>query len=82
VIGKDVTGGIYGAMFPASENTVDPELNNNKPLAVANTDIEGLTSMRRVFHRVLEWQSTGLGDTVFGDISGEILETDLSGLLA
>ena len=81
LIGNDVAGGVYGTMFPESENTYDGTL-GAKPLETANTDITGLTSMRRVFHRVLEWQSTGLGDAVFGDVSGEASETDLSGLLS
>jgi len=71
VIGEAVKGKLYGDIFPDSELS---ELN------VKNKDIEGKTSIFRIYSEILDWQQSGLGATVFGDISGHPLESgvDLS----
>ena len=74
VIGGKVNGGLYGKLFP------DSELNK---LDTKNEDIEGLTSMFKVYAEVLNWQSNGLGDSVFEDLASQNVESgvDLTTLM-
>jgi len=74
VIGGKVNGGLYGELFP------DSELDK---LDVKNKDIEGLTSMFKVYAEILNWQSDGLGDKVFENLDGQPVEdgVDLTTLM-
>ncbi len=74
VIGGKVRGGLYGELFPADE--LDK-------LDVKNEDILGKTSMFKVYAEVLNWQSNGLGDSVFDGLNGQIVESgvDLTTLM-
>jgi len=74
VIGGKVNGGLYGELFP------DSELDK---LNVKNEDIEGLTSMFKVYAEILNWQSDGLGDNVFEDLASQDVESgvDLTTLM-
>jgi len=65
VIGKGVNGGMYGDPFPEYEKEF---------LEVDNKDIEGKTSLFKVYAEVLNWQKNGLGTTVFGDLSSHDVE--------
>ena len=65
VIGKGVNGGMYGDPFPEYEKEF---------LEVKNKDIEGKTSLFKVYAEVLNWQQSGLGTTVFGDLSTHDVE--------
>ncbi len=59
-------GGLYGDLFPESE----------KPyLDVKNADIEGKTSMLKIYSTLLEWQQQGLGEAVFGTLSTHSVES-------
>ena len=54
LIGKPVTGGCYGDLFPLSElggGDVEPEHTFAEP----NSDIKGLTSTQQVYGRICEW---------------------------
>lgn len=74
VIGGKVNGGFYGDAFP------DYEIEH---LNTKNKDIEGKTSMFRVFGEVANWQNPNIANTIFGDLSSQILETgvDLSKMI-
>jgi len=74
VIGGKVNGGFYGDPFP------DYEIEN---LNVKNKDIEGKTSMFRVFAEAVNWQNPGVAQSIFGDLSSHILEdgVDLSKMI-
>ena len=65
VIGKSVNGGMYGDPFPEYEKEF---------LEVKNRDIEGKTSLFKVYAEVLNWQENELGTTVFGDLSSHDVE--------
>jgi len=75
VIGGSVNGGLYGDPFPESQKD---------DLLVKNKDIEGKTSMLKVYSSILDWQKSGLGDEVFGDLSAHIVESgvDLGSMFA
>ncbi len=71
VIGGKVNGGFYGDAFP------DYQIAN---LNTKNKDIDGKTSVFRVFGEVANWQNPNSANTIFGDLSSQILESgvDLS----
>jgi len=73
VIGGNVKGGFYGEAFP------DYEIEH---LNTKNKDIEGKTSIFRVFGEVANWQNPNIANTIFGDLNAQILEegVDLSKL--
>ncbi len=67
VIGRPVNGGVYGELFPDSE--VDRF--SGEPSA----DIDGKTSIDRVFSTVCDWFDDGVGSTVFpNQVESEVEE--------
>ncbi len=74
VIGKPVTGGVYGDMFPASELELRDEL---------SPQIAGLTAVERVHSFLAEWHTPGAGNSLFPNAAQTPLETgiDLSTVL-
>ena len=68
VIGGKVKGGLYGELFPSSE--LDK-------LDVKNKDIEGLTSMFKVYAEILNWQEADLGKKVFANLDNQAVEKDV-----
>jgi hypothetical protein len=80
LIGEDVTGGLYGEMFPQSE-IEGPE--GQTPYDQQGADINGLTSFERVLARVCDWMTPGAGSQVFPNAHTSPLEegVDLSGLI-
>jgi len=66
IIGGSLNGGMYGDPFPESEKA---------DLMVKNADREGKTSMLKVYAQILEWQKSGLGAEVFGDLSTHSVES-------
>ncbi len=61
--------GLYGDIFPASEKD---------NLNTKNADIVGKTSMLKIYSTILDWQSSGLGDTVFGPLAGQPVEAGVT----
>jgi hypothetical protein len=59
--GRAVRGGVYGAMFPASEVARYDQ---------AGADIEGLTDFRCVLAKVCDWMQPGAGVSVFPEVGG------------
>jgi uncharacterized protein (DUF1501 family) len=74
-IGPGVKGGIYGKMFPESE--IDKY---DQPSA----DIEGLTSIVRLYGAIADWMQSGSANLVFPGLSETDLEpeVDFSSLLS
>jgi len=72
IIGKPVNGGVYGELFPQSEIQRD-SLGRTK-YDIANTDIQGLTSMERVFGVLCDWIQPGTGDMVFPNRQNSLVE--------
>jgi len=65
VIGGKVKGGLYGELFPSTE--LDK-------LDVKNEDIDGLTSMFKVYAEILNWQEADLGKKVFANLDNQAVE--------
>ena len=83
LIGKPVTGGCYGELFPQSELArvnADPEHVFSEP----NADIKGLTSMQQVYARVCDWLGSGTAEKVLPGWQNSILEknVDLANILS
>jgi len=77
LIGKPVTGGCYGDMFPDSElggGNADPRHTFAEP----NSDILGLTSMEQVYARICDWVSTGTSDRILPGWRSSMLESDVN----
>ncbi len=64
VIGNQVNGGVYGSLFPKSEI---------KRYYQDNQDIEGLTSLARVYGAICDWQGD-YADVVFPERGSSIIE--------
>ncbi len=73
VIGKGITGGLYGEMFPAAEL--------ERIAKGRSVDITGKTGIEHIFAAVCEAMETGTGDTVFPDKADAPLEDGLDGKL-
>jgi len=62
-------GGLYGELFPQSEIG---------SLTVKNADIEGRTSMLKVYASVLDWKKSGLSEEVFDGLSTQKVESGVA----
>lgn len=56
IIGEQVTGGIYGDLFPESEISIMQEWNQH---------IDGKTSFEKIFATIADWACAGAGAVVF-----------------
>ncbi|MEM7169769.1 MAG: DUF1501 domain-containing protein [Pseudomonadota bacterium] len=72
VWGKQVNGGAYGELFPNSE--ISNNGNGQSPLETEGSDIEGRTSIERVFGALCDWVKPGTGDAVFPNRGTSALE--------
>ncbi|MEJ2095519.1 MAG: DUF1501 domain-containing protein, partial [Gammaproteobacteria bacterium] len=84
VIGNAVSGGVYGDMFPEHEALPDPvDSVGRTPFEIHGRDIDGLTSIERVYARLCDWAAPGTGPVVFPNAASSILESgvDLTNLL-
>jgi uncharacterized protein (DUF1501 family) len=83
LIGKDVTGGLYGEMFPEREANLDA--NQRIPLETSGADVLGQTSTERILSEVCDWMApnTGIGNSVFPGVSSSAIEPGvvLNGIL-
>ena len=75
VIGSDVSGGVYGDMFPHLETV---EQNGKVPLKRHGADILGQTSTLNVLREVVEWVHPGSCDLVFPDYDPAAIEPGVS----
>jgi hypothetical protein len=82
LIGHDVTGGVYGEIFPERESS--PDSNGKIPLQTSGADILGQTSTDRILAEACEWMQAGSSASVFPNASSTPLETPglLDGLLS
>lgn len=69
LIGAGVRGGLYGELFPDGERA---------RFAAPSGDIDGKTSIDRLFAAVSEWVEPGSAARVFPDLSGATLEDGVS----
>jgi uncharacterized protein (DUF1501 family) len=76
LIGSDLTGGVYGEMFPEREAVEDG--NGKIPLETSGADILGQTSTERVFAEACEWVQPGSSGTVFPNAASAELESGVS----
>jgi hypothetical protein len=74
VIGPRVRGGLYGEIFPEAEIPRYDE---------TSADIDGLTSIERLFGSIVDWMQPGSASLVFPQIGASDLEpgVDFSSLL-
>lgn len=81
LIGEQIRGGVYGAMFSQRESNPDTE--GRVPLQTAGADIEGLTSTDRILQRAADWVKPGIGESVFPTAfnASQEFNVDLGGLL-
>ncbi len=68
VVGNEVTGGVYGDMFPQSELAL-----RDHP----SPQIEGLTAIERVHAQLADWHTPGAAVALFPDIAQTPLEPGL-----
>jgi uncharacterized protein (DUF1501 family) len=69
--GTDVSGGLYGEMFP--EREANPDGNGKVPLKTSGADVLGETSTEKILFEVCEWMEPGSSSSVFpGAGSAEI----------
>ncbi len=71
LVGSDVSGGVYGEMFPERESI---EVNSKFPLDTSGADIEGRTSTERIFAQACEWMQPGSSGAVFPDAGSSDIE--------
>ncbi len=76
VVGRQVNGGVYGEMFPQAELNKDGT--GITRMERGYFDIEGLTSLERVFGGLCDWVKAGTGDQVFPNRSASDLEFGVS----
>lgn len=84
IIGNSVNGGVYGEMFPQREALADPaDSQGRTPFEIHGRDIDGLTSIERVYARISDWAIPGAGAIVFPNADSSVLENgvDLTELL-
>jgi len=81
LLGKQVSGGTYGEMFP--EREVQDDGSGRIPLETSGADILGLTSTERVQAALCEWVEPGSSSDVFPDAGSSDVESAnlLDGLL-
>jgi len=81
LVGKDLSGGTYGEMFPEREAMEDG--NGRIPLETSGADILGLTSTEKIQAALCDWVEPGSGAAVFPNAALADEETGglLSGLL-
>jgi uncharacterized protein (DUF1501 family) len=81
VFGEQVNGGVYGELFPQSEIT---PVNGIIPYEKQGSDVQGLTSVERIYSVICDWMATGSGSLVFPDANASGLEegVDLMNLLS
>lgn len=82
LIGTDVTGGLYGEMFPQRESI--PDSNGRIPLETSGADILGQTSTERIMAEICEWMEPGSSASVVPGAATAAIESAgmLDGLLA
>jgi len=68
IVGKPVTGGVYGDMFPESELALRDEL---------SPQIQGLTAIERIHAVLADWHTAGSGSALFPDSALSPQETGL-----
>jgi uncharacterized protein (DUF1501 family) len=84
LIGTDVTGGLYGEMFPEREAYPDPDNDGKIPLGTSGADVLGQTSTEKILSEVCDWMDPGAGSKVFPGAGSANIETgvDLGMLLS
>ncbi len=82
VWGNDVSGGLYGEMFP--EREANPDANGKVPLETSGADVLGQTSTEKILAEVCEWMQPGSSSIVFPGASSAKIEVPgmLNDLLA
>lgn len=81
LLGNDVSGGLYGEMFP--EREAWPDNNGKVPLQTSGADILGLTSTEKIQAALCEWVQPGSSSAVFPNAASAAIEdtVSLDGLL-
>jgi hypothetical protein len=86
LIGTDVTGGLYGEMFPEREAYPDLDNDDKIPLRTSGADVLGQTSTEKILSEVCDWMEpgAGIGSNVFPGVSSADIESPglLDGLLS
>lgn len=85
LVGNSINGGAYGDMFPLREALPDAaDSQGRTPFEIPGRDIDGLTSIERVYTQACDWVAPGTGAVVFPNAVSSALETgvDLTGLFA
>jgi uncharacterized protein (DUF1501 family) len=80
--GTDVSGGLYGEMFPEREANLDA--NDEVPLETSGADVLGQTSTEKILAEVCEWMEPGSSSIVFPGAGSAKIEVPglVDGLLA
>ena len=79
LVGDDVTGGLYGEMFPQREALPEPgDGQNRSPFEIPGQDIKGLTSFERLFAAACDWAAPGTGPLAFPNAASSEIESGVS----
>jgi uncharacterized protein (DUF1501 family) len=76
VMGWDVSGGLYGEMFPQRES--EPDSNGKVPLQTSGADIQGRTSTERILAQACDWVQPGASGAVFPNAGASSIELDVT----
>lgn len=74
--GNDVSGGVYGSMFPVSE--IELENGGTIPLERHGADITGLTSTEHILGQIAEWIEPGASSAVVPDLIDAPIEPNVT----